>query len=179
MKITKIRILLIVAVFFVPSFTNAGCFTRNDIKFKITKSPNVKCLDVSIYKTCLGGIELEIENNCSEEFIYKDKNGIKIRTGKTFVDPNIPDDYGYWERELYNEKNDDKITISVQNLKVNSVVAVFLEAPFFFVLIIVALIFTLAGVANIIKTSLRNRKRKKIAKNIQLKKKEENEMKED
>ena len=170
MKITKVKILFIVAMFLIPSFTNAGCFIRNDIKFEITKSPNVKCLDVKINKTCLGGIELEIENNCSEEFVYKDKNGIKIGAGKTFVDPNIPDDYGRWERDLYYEKNNDKITINIQNLKVNAIIAIFLDAPFFFVLIIIALIFTLAGVANIIKTSLRNKKQKKITENIQLRK---------
>ena len=157
MKITKIKILFIAIVFFIPSFVNAGCFTRNDIKFKIEENPNLQCLETRINKTCLGEIELEITNNCSEEFIYKDKHGIKVGIGKTFVDSNIPDDYGRWERELYYEKNDNKITVSIQNLKVNPAVAAFLEAPFFFGLVIIALVFTLAGVANIIKTSLRKK----------------------
>ena len=180
MKIMKIKILLIVAVFLIPSFTNAGCFTRDDIKFEIIKSPNIECLEVKINKTCLGGIELEIENNCGNVVIYEDDNGKQTKITKSFVDSDIPDDFVNWTRELYSEENpNDKVLISVQNKKVNSLIAVFLEAPVFFILTIIALIFTLAGVANIIKTSRQNRKRKKIAKNIQLEQKEKSEVKED
>ena len=74
MKITKIRILLVVAVFLIPSFTNAGCFTRDDIKFEITKSPNVKCLDVKINKTCFFIVIWEDEEYISFCFNSKRKD---------------------------------------------------------------------------------------------------------
>lgn len=40
MKINKIKILFTILVFLVPSLANAGCFTRNDIKFKINENPS-------------------------------------------------------------------------------------------------------------------------------------------
>ena len=174
MKITKIRILLIVVVFLIPSFTNAGCFTRDDIKFEITKSPNVKCLDVKINKTCLGEIELKIINNCGNVVIYEDGNGKQIKITKTFVDPDIPDGFINWTRELYLEESpNNKVLIRVENKKVDEITLFLkndLDGILGIVLGIIALIFTLAGVVNIIKTSFRKKENKKITKNIQLKK---------
>ena len=174
MKITKIRILLIVVVFLIPSFTNAGCFTRDDIKFEITKSPNVKCLDVKINKTCLGEIELKIINNCGNVVIYEDGNGKQIKITKTFVDPDIPDGFINWTRELYLEESpNNKVLIRVENKKVDEITLFLkndLDGILGIVLGIIALIFTLAGVVNIIKTSFRKKENKKITKNIRLKK---------
>lgn len=165
MKIKKIEILLIVAVFLIPNFTNAGCFTRDDIKFRVTKSPNVKCLDVKINKTCLGEIELKITNNCGNVVIYEDGNGKQTKITKSFIDPDIPYGFVNWTREFYLEKDpNDKVLISVENIKVDQIIPSLsddMEDVLSVVLAIIALIFTLAGVVNIIKTSFR-KKRKKI-----------------
>ena len=170
MKITKIGILLVALVFLIPNFTNAGCFTRDDIKFKVTKSPNVECLDIKINKTCLGEIELKITNNCGNVVIYEDGNGKQIKITKSFVDPDIPDGFVNWTRELYLEENpNDKVLVSVKNKKVNQIIPSLssdMKDIFAVILAIIGLIFALAGVANIIKTSLRNRKRKKEEKKI-------------
>lgn len=164
MKITKIGVLLIVAVFLIPNFTNAGCFTRDDIKFKVTKSPNVKCLDVEVNKTCLGGIELEITNNCGSVVIYKDGNGKQTKITKSFIDPDIPDGFVNWTREFYLEENpNDKVLISVKNIKVDQIIPSFSDGMkdiLSVILAIIGLIFTLAGVVNIIKTSFRKKGKK-------------------
>lgn len=154
MKISKIGILFIALLFFAPNFANAGCFTRNDINFEITKSPNIKCLEIKVHKTCLGSIELVIVNECGSAYVYKKGSGEKIKITGNYTDPDIPDDFVNWKREFYPENDSSKkILMNVKNVKLNPAITAFLEAPVFFIFIIIALIFTLAGVANIIKYS--------------------------
>lgn len=168
MKITKIGIFLVALVFLIPNFTNAGCFTRDDIKFKVTKSPNVECLDIKINKTCLGEIELKITNNCGNVVIYEDGNGKQTKITKSFVDPDIPDGFVNWTRELYLEGNsNDKVLVSVKNKEVSQIIPSLsddMEDVLSVVLAVIALIFTLAGVVNIIKTSQQKKERKKTKK---------------
>lgn len=166
MKITKIRILFIAVVFLVPNFANAGCFARDDIKFEITKSPNVECLEIEVADRCTRH-ELEITNHCDTAFIYDNGNRQQVRIAEFYSDPDIPMDYINWTRELYSEKNpNEKVLISVKNVKVDP--SFFsgdvIRAIFSIAFGVIALVFTLAGVANIIKTSFR-KKRKKEKKN--------------
>lgn len=160
MKHYKIFLSLTLLFLAVPYFAMTGCFSRTDIKFKIVETPNLKCLETNITKTCLGGIELEIKNNCDKVFIYKDKNGRQIGIGKTISDPDIPQDYVSWKRELY-YGNNDKVTISVENLKVGVVIASFVKNASFFILVLIALLAVSAGIANIVKFNLKKNKKNK------------------
>lgn len=160
MKITKIKILFIAIVFFIPSFVNAGCFSKKDIKFELTKSPNVKCLEVEVKDKCQGH-ELEITNYCDTALIYKKRSGEEIRITQFYSDPDIPMDFIIWTREIRSEKNpDNRVLIRVENKKVDEITLFLKDGIFGIIFGIIALIFTLAGVINIIKTSLRKKEKK-------------------
>ena len=156
MKISKIGILFIAFLFLFPDHADAGCFTRSDIDFEISKSPDIKCLETNIEKTCLGSVELVIANTCGSAYIYERGGGEKIRITGNYTDPDIPDDFVNWKREFYSENDpDERILMNVRNVRVNPAIAAFLDAPIFFILVILSMIFTFAGVANIFRFYLR------------------------